>query len=132
MAGWGTNFLLSLLKLSAKKPSQIHMWSAEERKGYRIIAWWSTMSETIDVFSAISYLIFIYLFSLFSSCIAEVLEHEHTQYDDCPSLSPSTSISLPHLHLFCLHSFFFCLELDHDLLIKFKMCQPCFFKICFY
>ena len=57
-----------------------HMWSVEERKGQRIIAWWSTMSEKIEVFSATSYLIFIYLFSLFSSCIAEVLEHEHTQY----------------------------------------------------
>ena len=32
----------------------------------RIIAWWSTMSEKIEVLSAISYLIFIYLFSLFS------------------------------------------------------------------
>jgi len=114
----GTNFCCHYWNyLQRNHPRSICGLLTKERA--RIIAWWS-------------YLIFIYLFSLFSSCVAEVLEHEHTQYD-CPSLSSSTSIYLPHLHLFCLHSFFFWLELDHNLLIfKSKMCQPCFFKICFF
>jgi len=58
----GTRFLLSLLKLSAKKPSQIHMWSVGEKGLEQFCMMIQNVRRKIEVFCAISYLVF-YIFT---------------------------------------------------------------------